>query len=313
MGPIRHLYRLLPRTLRALLWIVVGYAVLTGFMFGAVYLEVGLRSAPQQATATFAAFRSGSVYVAPGARRWVDVPAAERAIGDRPILVAVYDQKLDRSASDYTVCRGIAKEFGQVLVVLLQPRTDVYACVGDGWPAASVPPGEQTFGLDTPSVWANDLSGTVSASTWLATGTGDQTPLITELAAQYDVFARSRLAAQPPARVLTEPDRTGKIIGWLALSVMLAVGLYVGLRWLGLRSLARLRQRDRLAGLRAATQAKVYELAAAVNDGDRSAGLAEASRRYLGVLDRLDRARTEDDLHRIDQLIDRAQAFATRR
>jgi hypothetical protein len=312
-GPIRYLFGLLPKALRVLGWIVLGYAVLTAVLFGSVYGQNYFRSPPPQAAATFDAFRAGSVYVAPGARRWVDVPAAEHAIGNRPILVAVYDRALPNGVNDdYAVCRAVAREFGEVLVVLLQPGADVYACVGDGWPAAAVPAGEQTFGLDSPSVWANDLSATVSASTWLATADGDQTPLITELAAQYDVFAHARLAGMPPDRVLTEAHRTWKIIGWLALVVVLVLGLFLGLRWAGRRALAARRRRDRLAGLRAATQAKVYRLAAEVRDGSRSTGLAEASERYLDVLGRLDTARTPADFTRIDTMIDEAEALATR-
>jgi hypothetical protein len=314
-GPIRHLLGALPRTLRVLGWIVLGYAVVTVLVFVPVLAGTFFPSTPAHAAVTFSALRAGPVYVAPGARKWVDLTAADRAIGNRPIVVAMYDQALPGDTDDdYDVCRSIAREFGEVLVVLLQPNLQPYACVGANWPTARIPVGEQTFGLDPASVWANNLGADIATSTWLATADGQQTPLISELAAEYDIAARTQLASPPPPRVLHEQYRTLKIAGWLALVVVVVLGLFLGLRRLGLRAIAAQQRRDQAAGLRAATQAKIYELAETVRTGRGArsdVGLAEASQRYLEVLTRLEAARSETDLREVKALVDKAESLLT--
>jgi len=240
--------------------------------------------------------RGDSVYVGPGAHS-LDVAAARRLIGNRPIAVAEFTPRTQNTVWSYDLCRRIAGHLPRTVVLVVEGSVIEGGCAGQGWPAHE-PGGDAQEWVD--SLARDASSGARSQATLL----GDATPTVAAFVADYDNMLQFDKITVPP-RVASHGVRYRVLVSlWAVAGFLAAVALFLLdrllIRWLGVWSA---RRHLRLAA-RAAAQAEVSRLAGLLLDvsaGDSARGahqIADAAEAYAQAVAAFEHGRSEADFER---------------
>lgn len=253
--------------------------------------------------------RTSSVYVEPGAPGLVDPDRARQVLGDRPIVMAIFNEEpLPDSGHingpDYEMCEDIARLVPTNLVVVFAVDEDgEYGssyCDGSAFPK---PPDEEFFSLNV--IVAAETAWTYRVSE------DNLTPEIEEYALAFDVEATEQFPNGIPRRGAV-PDLLARWQVWLSMAGVVAatVAVFLLLRLAGWAVRQRGRARAELDHRRAAVSARLSKLADHVTHTeppDDHAGadrLASVAKRYLKLLNRFEGSRGAADLDVIERHLD---------
>lgn len=245
--------------------------------------------------------RDSSVYVHPTAAGLLDVDAARRQIGDRPIVVAVRPGGTSGSAS--RACDDIVAEYPDV-VAFVYDRWDRWeSCAGTSFPE----PADGSIRR-----WLSDLADEAEAASLFGPPPGggrepvsdaDLGPFVAELVVAFDLKVGD-LSTAPGRRA------TSDVGDWLSVSLLVApaaagaVGAFVAVRQATRAAARRRRRRHEMAGSLAEVRATAYRLSARLTDAlprDPTAteAVATAAQDYAYAVALLERATTPADLTRV--------------
>jgi hypothetical protein len=282
----RRWFGVVPRWLG---WAVLVGLVLAGLAFGAAP-AIDPPPGPQ-ALEAIDGLRTTSVYVAPGAPAVVDATRARRAIGDRPIVVAMLDRTrlphAEFTLERQNLCEDIAKLTPTNIVILFAADSDgdydSSFCTGEDFPHKD--------DFDFPLIAEAE-----AAWTYRVTDT-DKTAQIEEYVLAFDAQAAKSFAKEVPRRAVIKPPppapsplQAGQItlaIGGLVLAV---VSLFALLKLVGHWYDRRVARRTEERSEHAELSARLSRLADVVlhperaEDAADAARQAEVARRYVLVL-----------------------------
>jgi hypothetical protein len=250
--------------------------------------------------------RDTSVYEAPGAPGKVDAGFARRLIGDRPIVVAVLDEKplphAKMSLERQELCGDIADALATNIVIVFatdsRDRYDSSFCVGPEFANATHPADASHY--DFPLI-------AVAEQAWqYRVSDDDLTPKIEEFVYAFDAQAAEDYPDGAPTRAVIKPPppapdtlQTWQIV--LSVAGMVAGAVAVFLLF-GLAARRVRRRGAKAAGTRTRREeasAELQRLADAVlhpgapADAEAARRQAELARRYVLALGEFERARTK--------------------
>jgi hypothetical protein len=248
-------------------------------------------------------FRTGSVYVQPGAPHLLDPARLRQVIGDRPIVVAILNRTPlpdgDDDDPQETLCQQIAHQvLDDYIWVYAQDGTGKYQgddCYGDDFPTPTKP-GVTMFDFDT------DLSISAQTAAQLRVTTTDKTPEIEEFVLAFDAVTGEDYGAVPTRGPV--PDRLAARQVALACLGMVAgtCALFALLRLTAVSLRRRAAATSALRRRRTAATAELSRVADAViharpaTDAVDARRQADTAKEYVLALDALERAHTDAEL-----------------
>ncbi|EHR49165.1 hypothetical protein SacmaDRAFT_0872 [Saccharomonospora marina XMU15] len=228
--------------------------------------------------------RDSSVYVAPGAPGLVDPVRAREVIGDRAIVVAIFDDEplLDYAAEEdpsRALCDDIATLVPTNLVIVFSADEGEYAstyCDGPGFP-------EPTRGDDSAEDFSFGVILKAEASWQYRVTDTDLTPEIEEYALAFDADAAQAYGEIPRRGPVDDVTDVGRLLLAGAAMVSAPVVLFLLLRGSALALRDRLGARGAAARRRTAVDARLNRLADRVLHPDGPAD-AEHAKEYVLIL-----------------------------
>jgi hypothetical protein len=253
-----------------------------------------------------AGLRSSSVYEEPGAPNLVNAARARQVIGNRPIVMAILDRTPASENGDnarYDLCEQIADQLPTDYVWVYasddKGNYDGDDCYGSKFPTPTKP-GVDMDSFDVAVSFGSELSAQYRTS---AT---NLTPEIEEFVLSFDTEATADYGAVPTRSAVPDELAGDQVVLACAGMVLGTVTLFVVLRLLALT----LRRRGAVSATRRRRHTelttRLNEIADAVinprtpTDAGDAQRQADAAQEYVVALDRLEHARTDDDLTAAD-------------
>lgn len=271
--------------------------------------------APPEAREAAAGLRESVVYEAPGAGGVLDEERVRQVIGDRPIVVAVLAESYTGDHLD--ACKHMARRMTRTVVLTYlasEPGGYPAYCPTRRFPEPTVTEGNEY--LETSAVdnwlWKVALVAQRSSQFRVDEDRLDRTPEIEEFVLAWDALAVKEYPDGVPTREagadpITLVSVAGRLLGVLALIVVLHLALRWGAEHVGGRLAARRElQRRRLAldARLSAVAARLLHVEPGGLDGRQARRQAELAERYLGALAAFEAARTAEELDAAERALD---------
>lgn len=271
--------------------------------------------------------QDSSVYVEPDAPGKVDAELTKRLVGDRPIVVAILDERpvpvIDQSSADiglsqrYELCDEVAGELSTNLVIIFGADEESYdsnICIGDEFSNATNPVDAGNF----------DLGLIVAAETaWKYRVTEDDlTPVVEEFVYAFDAQAAEDYPNGTPRRAVIQPPppapsplQTWQIVLSLAGIMLATVVVFLLLRLLGKVLRQRMGNTAAIEHRKLAASTRLSELAGRMlhagrpRDAEQATRQARAARQYVHLLHRFDGADSADELAVVERELRELQSM----